>query len=173
MKGYSMESFITKLRNVNWLTCIDCEQVNESWHIFKDTFMSVIDSVAPVKQVRLKQCTEHWFNSEIVELISKRDIAYRKFITDRTSDSYKEYSKLRNVVQRQVKSAKCAFVKDEISENKSDIKKLWKTVKDLGMLGKNKSQNSNIGLKDGEEINFDNEFVSNKFNAFFAILQVN
>lgn len=168
LKGYSLETFLSKLRNINWFKCINCEQVNESWSIFKHEFMSVMDEVAPIKEVRLKQSTEHWFNSEIVDSISKRDIAYRKYTKYRTSEYFNEYTKLRNLVQRQVKTAKCEYVKDVISENKSQIKKLWKAIKDLGMLGKSKAQNCNIGLKADEEVNFDKEFVANKFNSFFC-----
>ena len=49
------------------------DTVQESWLFFKDKFLTVLDSVAPTKEVRLKQRTEPWMDSDILELIKIRD----------------------------------------------------------------------------------------------------
>ena len=41
--------------------------------------MKVVDKVAPVKEVRLKQGSEHWFNSNILSKIQKRDVAFNAY----------------------------------------------------------------------------------------------
>ena len=80
-----------------------------------------------------------------------------------------EYNKLRNIVQRKIKTAKKEFVRGTIEDNKHSIKKLWKTLKGLGMGAKTKAQNVNIGLLDEKnEICFEKSFVANKFNTFFC-----
>ncbi len=38
-----------------------------------DIFVSILDSIAPVKQVRLRQRTEEWMTGEILERICERD----------------------------------------------------------------------------------------------------
>lgn len=40
--------------------------------------MSVLDSIAPVKEIRLKQRTEAWMTSEILELILELITRYLK-----------------------------------------------------------------------------------------------
>ena len=37
--------------------------------------MDVMDKIAPVKEVRVKQRTEPWMSSEILHMISERDAA--------------------------------------------------------------------------------------------------
>ena len=51
----------------------------DSWLKFKDIFLSVLNSVAPVKQVRLKQKSEPWLTSDILEMISLRHCCLFKF----------------------------------------------------------------------------------------------
>ena len=58
-------------------------------------------------------------------------------------------------------------MRNTIEENQRCIKKLWKTMKDLGAASKCNSE-SRIGLKNGDEIEFDGDFVSGRFNNFFC-----
>ena len=65
IKNYSQELFIEKLGEADWSRCFYSDNVNNSWLAFKDIFMTVLNSIAPVKEVRLKQRTEPWMSSEI------------------------------------------------------------------------------------------------------------
>ena len=53
-------------------------------------FHSVLDSVAPVKEGKLKQRTEPWMNSELSENIRYRDETLNKFRKTKDPDLYKE-----------------------------------------------------------------------------------
>ncbi len=78
------------------------------------------------------------------------------------------FKHLRNLTQRKIQKAKREFITDQLDENQSQPKKLWKNLKELGTPSKSKSNSSNIGLKsDNGEIIFENEFVANRFNSFF------
>ena len=68
-----------------------------------------------------------------------------------------------------IKKAKKDFVKIKIKENKSCPKKLWKTLKNLGIPTKVNEDSSNIGLKnEDDDVCFDSDFVANKFNRYFC-----
>jgi len=170
MKNYDSDVFVDKLNSVNWFEEIETEDVNIAWSNFSKRFIDVIDSVAPVKAVRIKQNTEHWFNGEILNLISKRDKAWYQFRKDNSSESFQTYKTLRNKTQITIKKAKKDFIRNEIAENQNAPKKLWRTLKGLGLpSSKGKGGSMNIGLKnDSEEIIFESEYVANKFNDFFC-----
>ena len=58
--------------------------------------MIVIDGIAPVKEIRVKQRTEPWMSSEILHMIFERDVALRRFTTSGEESEYKQYIHLRN-----------------------------------------------------------------------------
>ena len=95
MKNYSTDLLVTELRKLNWFIVIDCDQVNEAWVNFKDLFTSVLDKLAPIKEVRLKQRTEPWMENDILELIKARDKALHSFRSSKDVLFYAEYCKLR------------------------------------------------------------------------------
>ena len=44
--------------------------------MFKGYFLDVVDELAPVKEIRIKQRTEPWMNADILEMITLRDKAF-------------------------------------------------------------------------------------------------
>ena len=63
IKNYTKEIFVEKLQNADWSKCFYAENVNSAWIAFIDIFMLVLNSVAPIKEVRLKQKTEPWMSA--------------------------------------------------------------------------------------------------------------
>ena len=57
---------------MNWSEVESCTDVNEAWTKFKCKFMSALDIMAPFKEVRLKQRTEPWMSSEILDFSRNR-----------------------------------------------------------------------------------------------------
>ena len=79
MKNYSTEIFNEKLSEINWFKVINCDDVDVAWSNFKDLFMSVVDKIAPLKEKRLKQRSEPWITSELLDDIRARDQALETF----------------------------------------------------------------------------------------------
>ena len=50
-----------------------------AWNNFKLIILSTLDTIAPVKFVRIKQRTEEWVNSEVLDCIKDRDKAFYLF----------------------------------------------------------------------------------------------
>ena len=56
--------------------------------------LGVINSVAPIKYLRLKQGCELWFSGEILNLISQKDKAWVNFRKCKTEGAHKEFRML-------------------------------------------------------------------------------
>ena len=103
--------------------------------------------------------------SDIIEMIKDRDDYLYKFRKFGLSDDYKNFSILRNKVQRQIKSAKTEYFSNQIEEDKDDPKKLWKHLKNIGLNGK--KEEGNICLNINGEVCHEAKSVANHFNDFF------
>ena len=145
LKNYTKEEFVLKLTCDDWGQCFNACDINTAWSAFRDIFFSILDSIAPVKDVRVKQRTEPCINSEILDLIKQRDLYLYQFKKSKDRAVYKLYCQFRNKVQREIKIAKSEFFSNTISP-----RKLWQQLKDLGYKNK-KSDSSNFVLTIDEQ----------------------
>ena len=88
MKEYKKDVFVEKLRSVDLCQIINIENVSVAWKKFSQMFLEILDSVAPVKSVRLKQRSEPWFTEDILRMTGKRNKAWRKFRKHKGSTYY-------------------------------------------------------------------------------------
>ena len=108
---YDKDVFVEKLRSLDWAKVTSVKNVNDSWKLFHEMFLQILDRVAPIKNVRLKQRTEQWFTGDILRSISVRDKAWKQYREQNTSDNFSEYKRLRNMTDALIKKAKKDFVK--------------------------------------------------------------
>ena len=158
---------MNKLRNVNWSRVTHCTDVNQAWGIFSTLFINILDEVSPIKHVRIKNRTEPWMNSMILELIRERDrLLYKSNKNKGNKELRKEFNSIRNKVQHEIRKAKTNFFKDKIEKNKDNPKNLWKQLKSLGYSSKSKN-NSKIVLDIENESCFEPKKIANHMNTYF------
>ena len=58
--------------------------------------MSAINSLAPIKQARIKQPTEPWIDSDSLALINQRDTAFKQYKQSKTEEHLNIFRSLRN-----------------------------------------------------------------------------
>ena len=172
LKNYSAQALVEALANIEWSNCLNFLCINTNWVSFRKLFTSIIDELAPIKEIRLKQRTEPWMDSYILDLIRERDRFLYTFKKHRNEEDYKKFSKLRNLVQREVRAAKSEYFSQQIEENKDQPKKLWKQLKSLGYSNKQK-EGSNIVLKINGETCHDSKVIADHFNEFFTNVAAN
>lgn len=167
-KDYNKEEFQMCLLNADWYPVMISDNVIDAWEQFKSIFMGIVNNIAPLKQVRIKQKTERWINTDILKSIKDRDKAFREFKKYKTEEKYSVFKEFRNKTQSLIFNAKRDYFKDKL-ENDKDSKSLWRSLKDLGMPSKKgKGSASNIGLKIDGELCFDKFTVAEKFNSFYT-----
>ena len=54
-------------------------EINEAYNDFIQKIMSVTDNVAPIKERRVKQNSQEWFDGEIADEIKNQDKLFKKF----------------------------------------------------------------------------------------------
>ena len=135
--------------------------------------MSVINKIAPLKEIRIKGNTQQWFDEEIMEEIRIRDTMFSKFKKSKLHIDNVNYKKARNHVQSLIKRKKKNFITTTLKNNIGKPRELWKSLKKLGLPTKSDPQ-SDICLinKDGTLV-FDQKTNAETFKDFFSNLASN
>ena len=84
---------------------------------------------------------------EFSTLFKKQDKALYKFKKSREADCYTEFKIYRNKAQCEIKKCKSNHFKNQIEENQNNGKKLWDTLKYVGLPTKTKNGKRNPCLK--------------------------
>ena len=158
------------LKHVNWSTVYSSGNVDEAWLCFRDLFAKILDSVAPLKEVRIKYHSEPWITAEILDSIRERDSWLHRSQNDKHEpEHYENYRTFRNKVQNNIRSTKRHYMIDKIDENKDNPKHLWKHLKDLGYQSKSKKSTNIVLDVDGTKCH-DKKAVADHFNHFLLKL---
>ena len=166
LKNYNKETFEQRLKYAAWSDVYSCESVEGAWLAFKSIFQTIVDSLAPLKEIRIKQSTAPWKTAEIIHTRSERDKALRKF--KHTNYEHNLYLHLRKEVQYKTKAAKANYYEAQAEENKTNQLDCGQTLKSLDTSSRSKCNTKNIGLKIDNEMCFDKVKVAEHFNNFFT-----
>ena len=173
-KHYSKELLNLELSKIDWSSVTLSVDVDFCLSEFLRLFTTAIDKVAPFHEVRVRKRPNPWMNSTILAAIRKRDSLFRRFKRDRENVSlYREYCKVRNAVQRDIKRAKEDFFKQKVERSKGNSAKLWGHLKSLGGGKKASASPSQIVLDDHGSKVFDSSKVAHIFNSFYVSVASN
>lgn len=127
-RGFDENSFIQDLNNVPWHIVDDENNVNDAVLTWNKLFTEVLDSRAPLKKRRVKGTTAPWMNNKIAEAMRDRNYHLRKAQKSNSTYHWGMYRKLRNFVNREIKSSKSNYYCNLIEEGKGDSSLVWKAV---------------------------------------------
>ena len=173
LKRYTTEAYQKSLASMDWAPVYQSSDPDTAWSHFREIFTQVLDELVPFKSVRIKQSTEKWMTHEILDKIHLRDKLIRRYQRNKSNQGlYKQYCKLRNEIQRDVKKAKSNYLESQLESNAKDPKKLWTNLKSLGY-SKKTSSKANIVLRIANSICFNALDICNHINSFFINIASN
>ena len=156
LKYYSEDLYVKKVKEIDFPDYSNFKDINEAYSDFTEKVASVIEEIAPIKEVRVKSNSQDWFDAEINEEIQRRDKLLAKFKKSRSHSDNENYKKSRNKVQRMIKDKKKNFVIGKLDDNIGKPKELWKSLKSLGLPSK-ESSSATICLEKDGILSFDND----------------
>ncbi len=72
-----------------------------------------------------------WLNSDVHQLIKKRDIALKKVFAYKNTDRYPKFKSLRNKIVSEMRKAKTEYFEQLIAESGGNSSSLWKCINKL------------------------------------------
>jgi len=170
MKNYTKELFIQKLGEVQFPDYSTFENVNAAYADLVSKFMSVIDNIAPLKQIRLKTNTKPWFDGEILERIRVRDKLRKKYKKSGLQIDFDLFKDAQKTAKQITKVKKSDYFKDQLRANTAKPSKLWKVLKSIGLPSK-LGNTAKVCLKnENNALLFEPKETCNVFKNFYENL---
>ena len=169
LKYYSEDLYVKKLKEIDFPDYSNFKDINEAYSDFTGKVASVIDEIAPIKEVRVKSNSQDWFDAEINEEIERQDKLLTKFKKSRSHSDNENYKKSRNKVQHMIKDKKKNFVIGKLNNNIGKPKELWRSLKSLRLPSKANSSATICLEKDGI-LSFDPKTNAEIFKDFYSNL---
>lgn len=85
---------------------------------FLKIFTNILDTLAPVVEIRVKQRTEPFMTSYILGLIRDMDKYSYLYKKHKNQEDSKHFCKLGILVQRKIRKARSSYFQDKIEENR-------------------------------------------------------
>ena len=79
VKNYSDKIFVDKLRSKKFPDYSNHTGVNYAYQDFITKFLTALDSVSPIRTLRVKSNIKPWFEIDVLNTIRNRDKHYKKF----------------------------------------------------------------------------------------------
>ena len=165
-KGFDENAFIQDLENVSWHIVDDDSNINDAVLTWNKLFTEVADSHAPLKRRRVKGTTAPWMNNKIAEAIRDRNYHLRKAQKSNSTYHWGMYRKLRNFVNREIKSSKSNYYCNLIEESKGDFSMVWKAVNEASSRNVSSSISQYI-IASGVQYN-DPKSIATALNVYFV-----
>ena len=125
MKFYSGQFLVAELSKIDWSLILSSSNVDYCVKEFSRLFISAVDKVAPYREIRVRKNSSPWMNGIILASIKKRDRLFSRYKSDKGNETlYKEYCRVRNAVQRDIKQAKEIYFRNKVERNKDNSGKL-------------------------------------------------
>ncbi|XP_031341035.1 uncharacterized protein LOC116169148 [Photinus pyralis] len=140
-KKIDIDSFVLDAERINWQLIDQCEDLNKGAKMLNDFILELFDLHAPFIKITPRKNYKPYITHNIIEMIRLRNKAHRIFLKKRTEASRQYYCEIRNYVKSAITREKKAFVQYMLNSNKSNSRKVWYHLQQLGVRTKKSATN--------------------------------
>lgn len=164
---FNDQSFLDDLSIQTWKTNGEADDLYKD---FLYRFQSCIDRHAPMRELNKSEAklnNKPWITPDILKKIKKRNSLYIKRKNNPTHvKTNEDYKKLRNEIQKDIRTSRKTHYNHYFEECKSNIKKVWQGINEL--IRNKKSENRINQINSNNSIINDPKAISNSLNDFFV-----
>ena len=154
---------------MNWSEVRESSDPSSGYDIFLSKYTEIYNYCFPLKKVKIKNngLTMPWISKALLKSIKKKNILYRRFLSNPTSTREIGYKNYKNKLSSTLRAAKRNYFEKKFEECKSNMKSTGRLVNEI--INKRKSRNSvqSSFVIDNKEIT-DPVEIANHFCEFFT-----
>ena len=129
-KRFVPSEFISELLKLSWLEVYLCDNVNQAVDLFSEKINYVLDKLAPVKTIQVRNNYAPWLSHSTKQMMKERDIAQNRAAVTGLESDWHDYRQLRNKVNRNLRNEKAQWRKNKLKSIGGDSSLVWKNLKD-------------------------------------------
>lgn len=168
---YSKTDFVAVkqiLANINWHNELVNLNTEESWKIFKDKLLSVVESATPMKKRRVNN-RPLWMQQSVMRIIRKKKRQWELWCTTQDYRCYLAHKKTEREVSKAVRKAKRNLEKKLAKDAKNNPKPFYRYMNNQSKIhtkvGPLKDENGVIQTADSDLVKLLNTQFSSVFTA--------
>ena len=127
---------------MNWSEVRESSDPSSAYDIFLRKYTDIYNNCFPLKKVKIKNngLTKPWISKALLKSIKKKNILYRRFLSNPTSTREISYKSYKNKLSSTLRAAKRNYFEKKFEECKSNKKSTWRLLNEV--INKRKSRNS-------------------------------
>ena len=170
-KNYDQVAFHGDMSTAPWSVIDIFDDVGDKLNAFHLLFDDILDSYAPIKEVKIGSRPNHCVTEEIRALMKTRD--YWRKLARKTNDPldnnnnnklvWAGYKNFKREVRRELRFAEQEYAETQIRNNSNNMGCIWKTIRSF--IPKKSVNRKSYSKED--------KLVANKFNEYFTSIGQN
>ena len=113
---------------IDLCSTINTDDVNISWHQWKDAFLAAVQDYIPTKNIKGRN-NPPWINGDIVHALRKKESARQKFLSSPTDFLRAKFRELRAKVKNMIKESRTNFFNSLDSDLRNNPNRFWSVFK--------------------------------------------
>ena len=126
---YDKDQFGHTRLHQDWSTFDRTTDVDKLWVIIEVNISKSLDTSCPIRTLTVSNTKPEWLNNEVLQLMRKRDTAYRKAGQTKTDIDWRKATFLRNRVESFIKQFKKRKITNSLTRHRSNPAKFWKEIR--------------------------------------------
>ena len=104
---------------------------NDSWSVWKNTFLNIVNRHAPLKKRRVSSKRLPWITKDLITKKRQKAFLKKKAVLSGLEADWTIYKSAKNSYNRLVKCTIRQYYQDKLQTDTKDPKKMWKTINEL------------------------------------------
>ena len=165
-----MVSFKEELTNCDWDSVVSGTDVNCAYSNFINEIKLMHEKYFPLTKVCVnsKHDNKPWLTNGIINAIKKKNVMYRRFIKDRSSELECKYKRYKNKLTSIIRQSEKMYYSNLLEANKSSIKNTWNILNKVLRKDKTSDNLPKVMIDNNGTCASGEASIANAFNNYFV-----
>ena len=162
----NINKFNDRLSKTEWTSVLSASDAQKAYTNFHDIMSNLYNECFPLKEFKLGYLTRKpWLTEGMKRQIKIKNRLYRRYLRSDNLEHHIIYKRFRNVLHNKLHLAEKDHYDKLINDNKHNLKKSWKILKEI--INKKKSSSRYSKFIVNNSITTDKQKIAEGFNNFY------